>query len=127
MSTYEPETDAGYVRLLLSDIGQKGEWVFTDAEVAAFLSREGGPLRAAAQALDTIADNEALTSKVIRTQDLSTDGGKVADSLRARAAALRKRADDAGEGDADGIEIVMPDQHRHIELVEEPVRHWDRW
>lgn len=104
---YDPTTDTGYVRLLLSDIKEAPDQIFTDAEIAAFLAREGGPLRAAAQALDTIADNEALTSKVIRTQDLTTDGAKVADSLRARAKALRGQADDTDEGsDSYGFEIV---------------------
>ena len=108
--SYTPTTDAGYVRLLISDVGHRGQWLFDDEEIDAFLAREGGPLRAAAQALDTIADNEALTSKAITTQDLQTDGPKVADSLRKRAAALRQRAADAGEGDTGeaGFEVVYP-------------------
>lgn len=107
--SYSPDSDAGYVRLLISDTGPL-EFVFADVEIAAFLAREGGPLRAAAQALDTIADNEALTSKAIRTQDLQTDGPKVADSLRKRAAALRQRAAETGEGETDttGFEVVYP-------------------
>jgi hypothetical protein len=65
----------------------------------AFLDLEGGNVKlAAAQAIDTNADNEALASKVLRTQDLSTDGAKVADALRKRAAALREQvlAEDDG-------------------------------
>lgn len=90
------------VRLLVNDrpaIGDDPNRVFTDDEIDAFLTLEGDVVkRAAAQALDTIADDEALTSKVIRTQDLATDGAKVADSLRKRAAALREQADVDDEG-----------------------------
>lgn len=90
-------TDDGRVRLLINDTDETDE-VFTEAEIAAFLALEGGNVKlAAAQALDTIADDEALTSKVIRTQDLATDGAKVADSLRKRAAALRQQAIDDDE------------------------------
>jgi len=90
-------TDAGRVRLLINDVDETNK-VFTDAEITAFLALEGGVVKlAAAQALDTIADNEALASKVIKTQDLSTDGAKVAESLRKRAATLRQQAVDDDE------------------------------
>lgn len=91
-------TDAGKVRLLLNDVDETA-LVFTDPEIAAFLALEGGSIKlAAAQAIDTNADNEALASKVLKTQDLTTDGAKVADALRKRAAALRAQAvEEAGE------------------------------
>jgi hypothetical protein len=80
------------VRLLINDDGDGGN-VFPDAAIDAFLSMEGDNVkRAAAQALDTIADDEALTSKVIRSQDLSTDGASLAAGLRARAQELRRQA-----------------------------------
>jgi hypothetical protein len=64
---------------------------------------------AAAQALDTIATNEALVQKVLRTQDLQTDGAKLSAELRARAAGLRAQvaagATD-GEDPGDGVAIV---------------------
>lgn len=83
---------AGQVRLLINDTSDLDP-VFSDQEIAAFLTMEGANVkRAAAQALDTIADDEALTSKVIRSQDLSTDGASVADGLRARAVTLRSQA-----------------------------------
>ena len=53
-----------------------------------------GVYRAAADALDAIATSETLTSKKIRTQDLSTDGPAVAAELRKQAAGLRARADE---------------------------------
>lgn len=85
-------TPSGRVRLLINDTDDAAP-VFSDEEIAAFLELEGDDVKlAAAQALDTIADDEALTSKVIRTQDLQTDGATVAAQLRLRAAALRADA-----------------------------------
>ena len=84
-------TSLGLVRLLINDTADSP--VFSDAEIAAFLVMEGQDVKlAAAQALDTIADDEVLTSKVIRSQDLATDGPAVAAQLRARATALRAEA-----------------------------------
>lgn len=102
-------TDVDQVRVLINDYhpDDVGAGVFTTVEIQTFLDLEGGSVkRAAAQACDVIADNEALVSKVIRTQTgLSTDGAKVADSLRKRAAALREQA--ATDDDADGyFEVV---------------------
>lgn len=106
-NTYDTGTDAGLVRLLLNDVSTP--WIFSDAEITAFLSLEGGNVkRAAAQAIDTNADNEALASKVLRTQDLQTDGAKVADTLRKRAASLRAQAD-ADEESGDGFYFDVVD------------------
>lgn len=83
------DPDRDNVRLLINDV-DADHIVFDDFEIDAFLTLAGGAvLLAAAQALDTIADDEAIASKVIRTQDLQTDGAKTADSLRKRAQALR--------------------------------------
>lgn len=87
-------TDRGRVRLLINDTDI--DQVFANAEVDAFLAMEGQSVKlAAAQALDTIADDEALTSKVIRSQDLSTNGASVAAGLRQRAQDLRAQAGSA--------------------------------
>lgn len=89
---YDLSTAAGQVRLLINDTDETRA-VFSVDEIAAFLTLEGDNVKlAAAQALDTIADDEALTSKAIRSQDLTTDGAKVAAILRARAATLRADA-----------------------------------
>jgi hypothetical protein len=91
-TTYDVSTDLGRVRLLLNDVA--APWVFQDAEVQAFLDLEGSNVkRAAAQAIDTNADNELLASKVITTQDVATDGSKLASVMHARAESLRKQAD----------------------------------
>lgn len=84
-------TNLGRVRLLINDTDE--EPVFSDEEIEVFLTLEGQSVKlAAAQALDTIADDEALTSKVIKSQDLSTDGPSVAAGLRARATSLRTQS-----------------------------------
>lgn len=99
---YSLEEPSGHVRLLLSDIA--APWVFTNEEIDAFLSLEGGNIkRAAASAIDTNATNQALTSKVLRDQDgKSTDGAKLADAMRAHADRLRGQADQSDE-DGDGF------------------------
>lgn len=94
----ESTTDVATVRLLINDIDE-ASYLFSDDEVLTFLTLEGNIVKlAAAQAIDTIADNEALVSKVIKDRNLSTDGPKVADSLRKRAAVLRAQA--AADADA---------------------------
>lgn len=117
-STYDVTTPAGQVRLLLNDVG--APWVFNDDEIAAFLALESQNVkRAAAQAIDSNADNQALAAKVITTRDGSVNGAAVADSLRKRAQTLRDQAlfdeENGDEGfvfelvDIDPLLIVDPD------------------
>lgn len=88
---YDPATVAGQVRLLINDTS--GDPVFEDGDIAAFLTMEGNNVkRAAAQALDTIADDEVLTAKMISTDTGTANGPAVADSLRKRAQTLREQA-----------------------------------
>src|SRR5690349_5445867 len=104
-NTYAPDTDAGTVRLLVNDVG--APWVFSDAEINSFLALEGGNVkRAAAQAIDTNATNEVLASKVLRSQDVSTDGAKVADAMRKHAAALREQALLDEEADGEFFDVI---------------------
>ncbi len=119
--TYEPsaELDAtGMVRLLLNDVDEATA-VFSDEEIAAFLSLEGDSVkRAAAQAIDTNATNEALASKVLRTQDVTTDGAKLADAMRKHATALRDQADRADAESDDGAFFeLIPSSSCHPELT----------
>lgn len=107
-NAYDPASAVGMVRLLANDT-DSDDYLFTDDEIGAFLTLEGDVVKlAAAQAIDTIADNEVLLSKAIRTQDLQTDGPKAADSLRKRAATLRAQyADDlANAADAGYFEVI---------------------
>lgn len=91
--SYDPTQPAGLVRLLISDIDDAAP-LFEDDEITAFLTLEHGVVKlAAATALDTMASNEVMTAKVIKTLDLQTDGAKVSTELRARAADLRADVD----------------------------------
>lgn len=118
-------SDVDTIRLLIN--APADEQVFTNDQIQAFLDLEGGSVkRAAAQAIDTIADNEALVSKVMRTRaGVETDGAKVADALRKRAAALRAQAD-TEDADADvaagAFTLVSPVARcrRGPELTERP-------
>lgn len=98
----EPTSDVDLIRLLTNDT--QPDPVYADPEIAAVLALEGGSVKlAAAQILDTIADDELLTSKVIKDHDLQTDGAKLADALRKRAAALRAQAAAEVEDTDDGV------------------------
>jgi hypothetical protein len=120
--TFDPTTAVGQVRLLISDI-DPANLVFSDAELTAFLTLNAAAVRlAAAQALETIAGNELLVTKVMRTQDLQVDASKVSAELRALAVSLRSQHE-AGYGDSgSGFEIVDFDPYSWgaAELVEWP-------
>ncbi|NUS58675.1 MAG: hypothetical protein HOV66_28060 [Streptomycetaceae bacterium] len=120
MTATPPETTPlDLVRLLINDPAGTNE-LFADTDITAFLQLEGGSVkRAAAQAIDTIADNEVLVAKVIRTQaGISTDGARVADALRKRAAVLREQALEDDE-DAGFFELI-PQQPASVELADRP-------
>lgn len=90
-SSIDYTSNVGRVRLLINDTDESP--VFSDAEIGVFLALESDDVKkAAAQALDTIADDELLTSKVIRSQDLSTNGAALAEQLRKRATELRHQS-----------------------------------
>lgn len=94
--TYDVTTDRGKVRMLAADRVQ-ADAIFDDDEIDAFLSMESSNIRrAAAMALDTIASDQALVLKVIKTLDLETDGAKLAGALRAQAQALRDQENETG-------------------------------
>ncbi|MFK5689597.1 hypothetical protein ACI3EY_08010 [Ornithinimicrobium sp. LYQ92] len=112
MSTPSPDNteQVGQVRHLIADLMLGDDQVFDDDEIDTYLAlNDGNVRRAAADALDAIAVSELLVSKVIRTQDLQTDGAKVAAELRARAKDLRDRAD-AVDDQADwfGFDVAYP-------------------
>lgn len=106
-STQEKTEAVKQVRALIADTDSKQ--LLTDEQIETYLVlNEWNVRRGAAEALEVIATSETLVSKVIRTQDLSTDGAKVADSLRKHAALLRRQADDLDPETAayDGFDIV---------------------
>lgn len=105
-ATYDLSTAVGKVRLLVPDRDITNP-VFQDDEIAAFLALEADDVRrAAALALETIASDEALTQKVMRLLDLSTDGASLARALLQRAAALRQQATDADAREDAGFDVA---------------------
>ena len=93
-------TDVEKVRLLIPDNEAvfDGEYMFTDTEIEAYLEvANQNILRAASYALLAVASSEAIISKIIKTQDLSTNGAAVADALRLTAKQLADRADKEDE------------------------------
>lgn len=113
------------VRLLLADVStDPAKQILTDSQIGGYLAlNDGNVRRAAADALDAIATSETLVSKVIRTQDLATNGPAVADSLRKQAAQLRQLADDAEGEDLFDVVDTLPDCTRP-ELTERPYTVW---
>jgi hypothetical protein len=92
--------------LLIADTDPANR-LFRVDQIQDFLDLESSSVKlAAATALETIARSEVLISKVIKTQDLTTDGSKVAAELRASAADLRQQVA-TGEGDPDtGFDVI---------------------
>lgn len=104
--TLDPTTTVGLVRLLIPDT-DLDNLLFTDAQLEALLALEGAVTkRAVAAALEVVAANEVMVGKVIKTQDLSTDGAKVSDALLKRAAELRRQADEDDPDSAGGLDII---------------------
>lgn len=103
--SFDTSTDLGKVRLLIPD-RDPNAYLFDDTDVQAFLDIEGGIKLATALALETIASDQAMTLKVIKLLDLSTDGAKVSDALLARAKLLRSQAETELEGEDAGFDIA---------------------
>ena len=81
--------------------------LLSDDDLTTFLTLEGSDVRlAAAQALDTLAANQALVLKVMKLMDVQTDGAAVGRELRQRASALREQASQYGTGAFDIAELV---------------------
>lgn len=116
---YPPDysTTVGQIRLLIPDTEQlenladstaTAEYIFSDAQIQAFATLYSNNVkRAAAQAKLVLATSEALISKVIKTNDLQTDGAKLGAELRAQAQQLQAEADRDEQYDSyDSFEIV---------------------
>ncbi len=99
--TYDPTTDLGKVRLLIPDRSAASAF-FNDEEIETFLVIEDGVQRATALALETMASDQAMVLKVIRVQDLSTDGRAVSQALLERAGKLRSQAEAADAAQVGG-------------------------
>lgn len=101
--TYNLDTDIGIIRLVVPDRVNTADEpaIFSDEEIQAFLDLEDGVRRAAAACLETIASDQALVLKVMKVQNITTDGPKVSAELRSRAKDLRQQAhnDEADNGE----------------------------
>ena len=107
----------GRIRALIPDVEQvdyadtgEPEYMFSDTHLEGLyaISTGDGPARiyrAAASALRALAVSEGLIQKVIRTEDLQTDGAKLASALLAGARQLEDRATVAEE-EAETLMIV---------------------
>lgn len=124
MSTPIPDyVSVGQVRLLMADVGSPQ--YLTDEQVGDFLTlNEGSVRRAAADALDAIATSETLISKVIKTQDLATNGPAVAADLRTHADRLRGLAEREEDGDIFGV-VGMGSDPCWPEHTRRPLVEWD--
>lgn len=106
-------TAVGRVRLLINDVDENN-LVFPDEQLQAFLTLENDSVkRAAAQAIDSQATNEALALKVLKDHQVTTDGAKLADAMRRHADSLRKQAREDEDAEDDGfffgvVDIVGP-------------------
>lgn len=122
-------TAVGRVRLYIPDLVQLEDpknpvadpaYYFSDTELAGYMAeysdeekpRRAHVKRAAADAVDALANNEALILKKIVTEDLQTDGPAVANALRAGARALRAQADEEDAAEL-GFFDVVPFNHNH--------------
>lgn len=111
-------TDIGMIRALIPDVEQVDyrdqgtpEYMFSDQHLMGLYRIAPGEgssrlYRAAASALRALAVSEGLIQKVIRTEDLQTDGAKLASALLAGARALEERGDAAEDDDMAGMIIV---------------------
>lgn len=111
----------GHVRLLIPDtaVDTDENYIFSDEQINALLGLfNGSAKRAAAQAKDIIATDQLLLIKVVRTDDLSVDGAKVAAELRLQAKALRDQADAEDQAEVfDYFQIVYPQAQAYPEAV----------
>jgi hypothetical protein len=111
-----PDTDAIY------GPGQD-ENLFTDDDITRFfrLGRDSA-LRGAGLAMIAVGNSEQLISKVIVTEDLETDGAKVADMWRKAGEDLIVQANQAGA--FWGFELVELTTGRPPELTEPFTGEW---
>lgn len=124
------DSPVGRVRKYIPDMVQLDDpknptatpsYYFSDLEISGYIAEYATPLtdatraqvkRAAADAIDALANNEALILKKIKTEDLETDGPALANSLRAGAKALRQQADEE-DATSEAFFDLVPFRHHH--------------
>ena len=106
--SYNPSTDIGKVRMLVTDTDTTRR-IMDDEEYQAYLDMSGGSVvLAAAKALESIAVNEVLCLKVVNLMGaVTTDAASAAKQLLAQAKTLRSEYAQLGDGGAGFISIEM--------------------
>lgn len=117
MTTPDYSTPVWQVRALIPDIEKvpnpnrpfsAAEYLFGEEHLLALLELNGGNIRlAAADACEALGTSEGYIAKVIKTEDLATDGAKLMQAFLARAKQLRAYAlnEDALDG-VDGFDLI---------------------
>lgn len=115
----------GQLRALIPDIEllpdptdpSKMEYVFSDEHLSALIALNNGNIRLAySDVLYALGTVEALVSKVIKTEDLQTDGAKLMTQFRMQAAEVRRQAKAEDENIGGLILVEGHTPHRHPEL-----------
>lgn len=124
--TTDVSTNTGKVRMMIPDRDQVNAF-FADDEIDALLDmNDDNVRRAAADALDIMASNEAYVQKQISLLELSTNGPAVAQSLQDRADKLRELAtlEEEGEegGSFDYAEMAETEFQRRERVVKQAMR-----
>lgn len=103
-------TDIEKLRVLIPDNEQifDGNYLFTDGDLTTYMEIGVNVYRAAGLAMIAIANSEAMISKVIKTQDLMTNGAQVADAFRRNAQIMFDRADKEDD-EANGFYVDIVD------------------
>ena len=102
------------VRLLIPDTDPDNQ-IYTNTQIEMFLlAARGNIFRAASLAIGSLSVDEAITYKVIRTDDQQIDGVAVADALRKRAMELENLAKREDNEDVEQFFSISYPQPQHI-------------
>lgn len=123
-------TDVGKVRALIPDVEEvdyrndgTATYLFEDGQIEAYLNMHsasaGHIYFAAADAVGALATSEAYISKAIRTEDLQTDGAKVANALFVRVQNLRNEGEREEERELQDAFDIIP-------YIPHPPQFWPR-
>lgn len=116
-----------HVRILIPDLDPDNQ-IYTDDVISGFLEvAQGNRYRAASLAVGALSVDEAITYKVIKTDDQSINGAAVADALRKRAQDLEYLA--RREEDREGGFFINYPQPQVVapELIPVPVNDLPLW
>lgn len=101
-----------FLRLLITDVSpdENGEYMFSDEQLEEYLKNTRNVYFAAAYALRTIAADQVLILKYVRTDDLQVDGSVVSKELRLLALDYENQGlrEDNVSGDNYGVMLVTP-------------------